>query len=500
MDPVNSSGLANETIPQSETSSVTTTTTELTPIPSVTETVPLTTATTLPATEVTVTETVQPEETEMAAADGITAPTLTEKTCSAASSGSGGTCSSPLTRYPLMHPSKADLDAEEAVFKTMEKYTAPVRRMSLTADSGPVVTSKSLLSYLSYLPAERDQGHCGNCWVWASTGALEVEHTVDTGINNRLSIQYFNSKFNNGEGQNWACCGGNIETFTSWYNSDRTPIPWSNTNAAFGDYDGTCDYISATNHTAVPKGTISTIPHYTLNSISYSAVATNGSGIDQSTAIANIKSAIDNNKAVYYGFSYGESGWDDFMDTFWRDQDESAIFDPTPHNGEETTGGHGVLLVGYNTTDRYWLVLNSWGNSTLRPNGLFRVKMDIDYDSWFNYTEDGEMYTYYPQHRFYVLDAEFASGEMPGFYRNSTGYWYLDYNTDGTSDKRFAFGTTPGDTPIVGDWDNDGVTEPGIFRSSTGYWYLDYNTDGTSDKKFLFGGGSEDMPVVGNWN
>ena len=88
----------------------------------------------------------------------------------------------------------------------------------------------------------------------------------------------------------------------------------------------------------------------------------------------------------------------------------------------------------------------------------------------------------------------------PGIYRGSTGYWYLDYNTDGTSDKRFAFGTTPGDTPIVGDWDNDGVTEPGIFRSSTGYWYLDYNTDGTSDKKFLFGGGSEDMPVVGNWN
>ena len=33
--------------------------------------------------------------------------------------------------------------------------------------------SKSLLSHLQYTPVQRNQGNCGNCWVWASTGAIE---------------------------------------------------------------------------------------------------------------------------------------------------------------------------------------------------------------------------------------------------------------------------------------------------------------------------------------
>jgi hypothetical protein len=39
--------------------------------------------------------------------------------------------------------------------------------------------------------------------------------------------------------------------------------------------------------------------------------------------------------------------------------------------------------VGYDDTDpnnRYWIMLNSWGKNTLRPNGLFRVNMDMNYD------------------------------------------------------------------------------------------------------------------------
>jgi len=88
----------------------------------------------------------------------------------------------------------------------------------------------------------------------------------------------------------------------------------------------------------------------------------------------------------------------------------------------------------------------------------------------------------------------------PGIFRSSTGYWYLDYNTDGISDKTIRFGTTPGDTPVAGDWDGDGVTEPGIFRSSTGYWYLDYNTDGISDKTIRFGTTPGDTPVAGDWD
>ena len=46
-------------------------------------------------------------------------------------------------------------------------------------------------------------------------------------------------------------------------------------------------------------------------------------------------------------------------------------------------GGHAVLCVGYDDTDpnnRYWIMLNSWGTTTGRPAGLFRVNMDMNYD------------------------------------------------------------------------------------------------------------------------
>jgi hypothetical protein len=39
--------------------------------------------------------------------------------------------------------------------------------------------------------------------------------------------------------------------------------------------------------------------------------------------------------------------------------------------------------VGYDETDinnRYWIMLNSWGTTPARPNGLFRVNMDMNYD------------------------------------------------------------------------------------------------------------------------
>ena len=69
----------------------------------------------------------------------------------------------------------------------------------------------------------------------------------------------------------------------------------------------------------------------------------------------------------------------------------------------------------------------------------------------------------------------------------------------------------PGDVPVVGDWDNDGIDELGVVRRnfSSGLldWHLDYNGDGSQWEHTIsfglsgtVGNPSEDIPVVGNWN
>ena len=77
-------------------------------------------------------------------------------------------------------------------------------------------------------------------------------------------------------------------------------------------------------------------------------------------------------------------------------------------------------------------------------------------------------------------------------FRPSTGYWYFDYNLDGTVDKSFRYGGRT-DQILKGDWDGDGREGIGIFRPSTGYWYLDSNLDGTIDSSFRYRGSTAQL-------
>ena len=442
-------------------------------------------------------------------------------------------------RYPLMHFTKDQMDEMQNQIKVSTKYSAPQNTLA--------TGSKNLLSYLPYTPSERDQGQCGDCWVWAATGALEIDHNIKSGISDRLSIQYFNSKYNSGSGSNWACCGGWLSTFTNWYRKDKTPIPWSNTNAGFGDASRICEKYA----TAVPISSISSQPNYQLNSISYSTISTYGK--TQATAINNIKSALNSNKAVEYSFYYGDSGWNDFQN-FWGDDSETTIFDPTSHNGEVQTGGHSVLIVGYDdSTDPnnpYWLVVNSWGVTSKRPNGLFRLKMNMNYDSVYYYSG----YTY-QQHIFEILNSDFAgsttswswnfgdgstgTSQNPSHTYTSTGtysvaltatnsagsntltrtnyitvgsptttastigvfrqgvFYLRNSNSAGNANTVFSYGAAT-DKPIVGDWTGKGYDTVGVFRSGT-FYLRNSNSAGNANTVFSYGAAT-DKPIAGDWN
>lgn len=85
-------------------------------------------------------------------------------------------------------------------------------------------------------------------------------------------------------------------------------------------------------------------------------------------------------------------------------------------------------------------------------------------------------------------------------YRPSRGFVYLrNSNSFGVADRDFYYGI-PGDMPVAGDWDRDGCDTLAIFRPSQGRVYVS-NTLGTAaaDYWFLFGGAG-DRPFAGDFN
>ena len=229
--------------------------------------------------------------------------------------------------YPLMHFTKDQLDEMQNEINAAPKYSAPTELVGVAQSSptGPM----SLLGYLPYTPSQRDQGSCGNCWVWASTGAMEIGHTINSRISDRLSIQWFDDNYGTRpSGQDSACGGGFVSDFTNWYNADKTAIPWSNTNAYWGDGND-AETAAPWGPTTPPLSSISTQPYYKLNSISYSVIST--SGVAQYTAINNIKSALNSNQPVVYTFFLPNAGFTDF-DNFWENYPETYLYNPSYWN------------------------------------------------------------------------------------------------------------------------------------------------------------------------
>ena len=281
----------------------------------------------------------------------------------------------------IMHP---DMETRLRWIESYDRAPQAVINDALSF-SVPLRGSLSLLSYLDYTPSERDQGSCGNCWAWAGTGVMGIALNVEEGVYDRLSVQFISSC-------NTAlkCCeGGWLEDFASFYALEGYGIPWSNANASWQNGDGRCNVLCES---------ISTLPNYPFISIAAEAISTHRVG--QAQAIANIKNILNQNRAVWFGFFMGtQADWSSF-NAFWNAQTEETLWNFDATCGKPYTsagGGHAVLCVGYNDDDpnnAYWIMLNSWGTTASRPNGLFRVDMDMDYDCYYI---DGS-YLYFSQY------------------------------------------------------------------------------------------------------
>ncbi len=104
-----------------------------------------------------------------------------------------------------------------------------------------------------------------------------------------------------------------------------------------------------------------------------------------------------------------------------------------------------------------------------------------------------------------VGDWDCDGDETPGLYRRSDGYVYLrNSSTTGIADVRFFFGN-PGDIPLAGDFDGDACDTVSIYRPGEGRVYVINELGsaarglGAAEKAYYFGNPG-DKPIVGDFD
>jgi hypothetical protein len=287
--------------------------------------------------------------------------------------------------FPVMHFTPQDLlRMHEEYIKSPRAYIRPT-----IPYKGLPGERFDLLEYFPYIPDERQQG-CGDCWVWACTGALEIDRAVRTGVKERLSVQWFNSKYGR------SCCGGYPTWFADFFGKPygrHHAIPWSNTNAYYHEHHDKDECPSSVSPEDIAK-----YPDYPIDYCKAQVVSTTEVG--KEVAIANIKNVLKQKKAVVFEFFMNEMGWNNLYD-FWANRDEASVWNFDSSYDFNILGiGHDVLCIGYDDTDpnkRYWIMVNSWqikptenSPNLYRPNNFLFVSMDMNYDCMKQHTDTSD--------------------------------------------------------------------------------------------------------------
>lgn len=297
---------------------------------------------------------------------------------------------------------------------SLKNYNNNFEEAFVMSDEDIAPQKYDLRQYMHKIDGTWNQGSCGSCWVWGATLASEIAYSKYINQPTRFSVQEFMSNYCNGGHDNilgyslcsFACNGGFVLWYADYYNQTKKFIPWENEGASeYKDVNGgmTCQDNAGNQYQCsnVLPAEITTDPYVAFKGVTPSVL--NVWDQTEEVAITSIKKELLAGNAVLFAVYFPTDENLNSFRSFWKKDTEDTIYDFSSYDGKTFEGkfdevsGHELVIIGFDDTDpdpanHYWEVQNSWGVSDKRPNGVFRMKMHINYNMRMKNTNDDFSY------------------------------------------------------------------------------------------------------------
>lgn len=248
--------------------------------------------------------------------------------------------------YKLGHNEYSDLSREEFV-QRMGLKQRMLRKPKSNLDATRKITSEVLdstpesIDWVSKgaVTDIKNQGQCGSCWAFSTTGAIEGAYAVSSGSLVSLSEQNLVSCDTTDNG----CSGGLMDNAFDYVKSNgglctESDYPYTSSGGTAASCSSGCTAkVTISGYTDVP--------------------ANDEDALKVAVSQQPVSVAIEADTSAFQLY-------------------ESGVF---TNSGCGTSLDHGVLVVGYGAESgtNYWKVKNSWG-STWGESGFIRLERDVN--------------------------------------------------------------------------------------------------------------------------